>query len=244
MTSHPVIADPPPVFGYYSEGYQRHVMKESCLRSHYHLARSMNKTLDPSLSFVKSTGPVIEQFTACYVPCDSRSNPISYLNTKVELRSPGERSESSQLQTPFCVNNSWSDCDRNCKQTRSLSHLHFVKNHSGTFYECRTEGSAVEERKCSKGKCRLNVHAECVHILQITLPAFDDRLWSAAWKDELIESLSRVLHVGLYLSAFSPIDCPSSWTCHRLDRVILTSPHHPTKLPSQKCNLISISVSL
>jgi hypothetical protein len=248
MVSHPIRSNPPPVFGYYSEGYQRHLMNESCLQSHYLSARSVNKTLLPSRSFIKSTGPTIEQFTACYVSCDPHSNPISYMNPKRREDKQEEdeegrgRGEVSDRMNPFCANSSWSECDKDCKQTRPLTHLQVAKNSSGTYYECQAggegtlAGAAFEQRKCSKGKCLLNVHSECVYILQITLPLFDDRLWSTAWKHELVESMSQVLQVRVKLPSHL-LTSSLSFSCPQIESSYIDIPLTPHEIAKAKMQL-------
>lgn len=168
--------------GYYAEGYQRTLMNESCVRKHYFPSNSSHP-----MSYVQMTNNRLEQFSTCYVACDSSQQPVSLI-------------ENSDFKTPFCVNSSWGECTDECLQSRTLHQLRVLKNYSGTSYQCIP--SEIEKRTCSKEKCLFKTFSECAYILQLSIPSFDDRLWSTAWKDELIYAMSQTLKVGLSFNYF------------------------------------------
>lgn len=170
--------------GFYSEGFQRYLMNASCVFFYYSLS-SAQKTVPPILHLPNSS---LDQFRTCYVPCASPHRAVT------SLASPSQRIHTNSNDwNPYCVNNSWSECTKDCHQTRVVRHLQVVKNSSGTYFGC--ERGMFEKRRCSKQSCPLDLSADCVYILQMTLPTFDDRLWSEAWKNELIMTLSEILHV-------------------------------------------------
>jgi hypothetical protein len=194
------------VNGFYTEGFQRYSMNTSCVLSQYDLSSPHNSKTIASDTLLRTTNlnSSLTQFKTCYVPCDSPHRPVTSLASPSHLSfSPSQRvkTNSNSDWNPYCVNNSWSECAKDCHQTRVIRHLQVVKNSSGVYFGCQR--GEFERRKCSKQRCLLNVYSQCAYILQMTLPTFDDRLWSDAWKDELIMTLAEVLQVQQHLPPLS-----------------------------------------
>ena len=122
---------------------------------------------------ISNTLTPLKEMRPCYVPCSVDRKP----NLRGDVACP------QQL---------WSDCDTRCTQRRQGNVVHTDSNSSGQFRKCI---AVSEERSCQSMNCPFNAHTDCAYIIRMAIPSFDMRLWSKAWKEELLEAMATVLQV-------------------------------------------------
>ena len=115
----------------------------------------------------------LQELRPCQVPCSEDKKPLVRGDVA-------------------CPQHLWSDCDTSCTQRRQGNVVHTVSNSSGLFRECIAK---AEQRSCQSMNCPFNAHTDCAYIIRMTMPSFDMRLWSKAWKEELQEAMATVLQV-------------------------------------------------
>ena len=177
--------------GYYSEGSQMFAMNTTCVKLHFidQLESTSEAIALNSPSSSSSTKQnYLEQFRTCYIPCSKENKPISFINTT--------------HTNPFCYNDNWGDCNKDCLQSQITRSLYSISNNSEIYHQCQENENKVY-RRCWNQRCKFNLFYDCGYLLQVTLPSFDIRLWSNAWKEELIYAMTKALQVSKLLSLLS-----------------------------------------
>jgi hypothetical protein len=116
----------------------------------------------------------LQQLRDCSIPCTKEKKPHA-------------------RGSVACPQSVWGDCEIGCMQRRKSHVQRAVTNSSGVQQSvCEVQ---AEERECRAKMCVFDPYSDCAYIVRMTLPNFDMRLWSSAWKDEMIEAMAATLKV-------------------------------------------------
>lgn len=127
-----------------------------------------------SCAVAATSAKTLQQLRECRIPCTKDNKP--------HVR--------GSVACPQAV---WGDCEIGCMQRRKGNIERLAANNDGKNESvCEIKS---EERVCRAKMCAFDPYSDCAYIVRMTVPNFDMRLWSTAWKEELIEALASSMQV-------------------------------------------------